>query len=321
MSSQLLDVPTSTPPPSGPSPINTLTLVREAVLTAGYGPLTTLAEKAVVSVLRNISVGRLRIVTSKYTYEFPERSADGDREEEPHAELKVINDAFWVRLCMMGDLGFAEAYMFGDVLCEDLNSTFLRLTSFRFLNSLGNARSNISAHYDLSDDMFKAFLSEDMTYSCAIFSDLDEDLRETPLLVFSNDKLRQLLTPSPPSEITSADSNTSTSHTPSTRPTPPLADTLVAAHSANSRTSFHVHASSQGTAFSRSGLGGVQPTCACARGGGTPGLRNRIRVHLLDYREMPREWDGSFDRVVSIEMVEAVGLENVDAYWAAIDRV
>ena len=99
----------------------------------------------------------------------------------------------------MGDLGFAEAYMFGDVLCEDLNSTFLvsiqsllrrlsqltnrtlgqvflknkenlaslnstlswlfslpqRLTSFRFLNSLGNARSNISAHYDLSDDMFK----------------------------------------------------------------------------------------------------------------------------------------------------------------------
>lgn len=124
---------------------------------------------------------------------------DGDREEEPHAELRVINDAFWVRLCMMGDLGFAEAYMFGDVLCEDLNSTFLvsiqsllrclsqltnqtlgqvflknkenlaslnstlswlfslpqRLTSFRFLNSLGNARSNISAHYDLSDDMFK----------------------------------------------------------------------------------------------------------------------------------------------------------------------
>lgn len=78
-----------------------------------------------LSVLRNISVGRLRIVTNEHTYEFPERSADGDREEELHAELRVINDAFWVRLCMMGDLGFAEAYMFGDVLCEDLNSTFL----------------------------------------------------------------------------------------------------------------------------------------------------------------------------------------------------
>jgi cyclopropane-fatty-acyl-phospholipid synthase len=102
----------------------------------------------------------------------------------------------------MGDLGFAEAYMFGDFVCEDLVSTFLvsiliplfarfteailqcdqvfiqnkenltslnstmswlfslpqRLTSFRFLNSLGNARSNISAHYDLSDDMFKGVI-------------------------------------------------------------------------------------------------------------------------------------------------------------------
>ena len=51
------------------------------------------------------------------------------------------------------------------------------------------------------------------------------------------------------------------------------------------------------------------------------GLGDCIRVHLLDYREMPSEWEGSFDRVVSIEMVEAVGLENIDVYWAAIDRV
>jgi cyclopropane-fatty-acyl-phospholipid synthase len=145
------------------------------------------------SVLRNITIGRLRIVTDKCTYGFPER--DTDNEEELHGELRVINDAFWVRLCTMGDLGFAEAYMFGDVACEDLISTFLvsilaytlvflldvaqiflknkdsltslnstfswlfslpqRLTSFRFLNSLGNSRSNISAHYDLSDDMFR----------------------------------------------------------------------------------------------------------------------------------------------------------------------
>ena len=40
------------------------------------------------------------------------------------------------------------------------------------------------------------------------------------------------------------------------------------------------------------------------------GFADRIRVHLLDYREMPDEWDGSFDRILSIEMVEAVGPEN-----------
>ncbi|KAH9977581.1 hypothetical protein BJV74DRAFT_860318 [Russula compacta] len=36
---------------------------------------------------------------------------------------------------------------------------------------------------------------------------------------------------------------------------------------------------------------------------------------------MLREWDGSCDRILSIEMVEAVGTEDMDAYWAAIDRV
>ena len=49
MSSQLLDVPHKHPSSIWSFADNTLTLVREAVLTAGYGPLTTLAEKAVVS--------------------------------------------------------------------------------------------------------------------------------------------------------------------------------------------------------------------------------------------------------------------------------
>lgn len=36
---------------------------------------------------------------------------------------------------------------------------------------------------------------------------------------------------------------------------------------------------------------------------------------------MPQEWDDTFDRVVSVEMVEAVGEENMESYWACIDRV
>lgn len=51
------------------------------------------------------------------------------------------------------------------------------LTSSRFVNSLANTRSNISAHYDISNEMFEAFLSADMTYSCGIFESLDEDLK------------------------------------------------------------------------------------------------------------------------------------------------
>lgn len=76
-----------------------------------------------LSVLKRITVGRLRIVTDKHTYEFPAHGTDIGH-EGLHAELRVINDVFWVRLCTMGALGFAEAYMFGDVVCEDLISIF-----------------------------------------------------------------------------------------------------------------------------------------------------------------------------------------------------
>jgi cyclopropane-fatty-acyl-phospholipid synthase len=182
-----------------------------------------------------------------------------------------------------------------------------------------------------------------MTYSCAIFSDLDGDLRETPLLGFNNRNMRRLLTPSPPSETTSADSNASASHTPLTCPTPPLADTLAAAQQ---RKLAHIVARARIFSGHRvleigSGWGslalhivrhvpGVQidtitlsdNQCAHVRAEvARQGFADRIRVHLLDYREMPRGWDGSFDRVVSVEMVEAIGLENFDVYWAAIDRV
>jgi hypothetical protein len=57
---------------------------------------------------------------------------------------------------------FGQVFLKNKENLASLNSTLSwlfslpqRLTSFRFLNSLGNARSNISAHYDLSDDMFK----------------------------------------------------------------------------------------------------------------------------------------------------------------------
>ena len=167
---------------------------------------------AASSVLKRITVGRISIVTNKCTYEFPAGGPDNSTSHEGlHSELRVINDAFWVRLCTMGALGFAEAYMFGDVVCEDLISTFLvstvhepsrlsipeylnwdkvflenqkhlasfdpthswlfslpqRLSSFRFLNSLGNARSNVSSHYDLSDDMFRGLKPISFSCDCA----------------------------------------------------------------------------------------------------------------------------------------------------------
>ena len=186
-----------------------------------------------------------------------------------------------------------------------------------------------------------------MTYSCAIFSDLDGDLREEPLLRISDYKMHQLLTRLPSSESefgpTASSTPSSSSHTPSTLPTPLLQDTLAAAQQ---RKLAHIVARARILPGHRvleigSGWGSmalyivrhvpdvhidtitlsdnqfahVQAEVARL------GFADRIRIHLLDYREMPREWESSFDRVVSLEMVEAVGLENIDAYWSEIDRV
>lgn len=49
------------------------------------------------------------------------------------------------------------------------------------------------------------------------------------------------------------------------------------------------------------------------------GLVDRVTVHLMDYRHMPAEWEGAFDRVVSIEMIEAVGAEFLETYWHVVD--
>jgi cyclopropane-fatty-acyl-phospholipid synthase len=49
------------------------------------------------------------------------------------------------------------------------------------------------------------------------------------------------------------------------------------------------------------------------------GLQDKIRVHLMDYRSMPKDWEGRFDRVISIEMIEAVGREFLTQYFTVLD--
>jgi len=49
------------------------------------------------------------------------------------------------------------------------------------------------------------------------------------------------------------------------------------------------------------------------------GLEDKITVHLMDYRNMPSEWENAFDRFVSIEMIEAVGKEYLETYWGVVD--
>ena len=77
--------------------------------------------------LSRITKGRLRIVTDSHVYIFPPPGSLADKQNpvpELTAEFRVLNPTFWIRLCMMSDLGFAEAYMYGDAECKDLPALF-----------------------------------------------------------------------------------------------------------------------------------------------------------------------------------------------------
>jgi cyclopropane-fatty-acyl-phospholipid synthase len=77
--------------------------------------------------MSRITKGRLRIVTDSHVYIFPTPGSPADKQNPVPgltAEFRVLNPTFWIRLCMMSDLGFAEAYMYGDAECDDLSTLF-----------------------------------------------------------------------------------------------------------------------------------------------------------------------------------------------------
>jgi cyclopropane-fatty-acyl-phospholipid synthase len=65
--------------------------------------------------MQNITAGHLRVLTYSHIYNFPASFEKNNDAPSPKSELRVASDVFWIRLCAMGDLGFAEAYMYGDV--------------------------------------------------------------------------------------------------------------------------------------------------------------------------------------------------------------
>lgn len=83
------------------------------------------------SLLKSITLGRLVVHTSSRTYVFPAKTSqhlvprESDLDGQMlNAELTVRSPIFWLRLASMGDLGFAEAYMYGEVECADLFEIF-----------------------------------------------------------------------------------------------------------------------------------------------------------------------------------------------------
>ena len=233
-------------------------------------------------------------------------------------ELEVVRPAaFLARLGRDAKIGFGEAYMAGDWragpgtdLADLLTPFASQLTTLippalqrlRVLvdrpvphdheNTLDGSRSNIAAHYDLSNDLFAAFLDPTMTYSSAWFDDSEPVQSATRLEEAQLRKTDGILD---------------------------LAGVQAGTRLLEIGTgwgSLAIRAAQRGARVTTITLSREQMRLARERVE-SAGLSRLVEVRVQDYREA----GGEYDAIVSVEMIEAVGEAYWPAYFAALDRL
>ncbi|NJA55394.1 cyclopropane-fatty-acyl-phospholipid synthase family protein [Streptomyces sp. NEAU-H3] len=219
-------------------------------------------------------------------------------------------DAFHARIGRFGLMGFGESYMAGEWDAPDPvaaltvlagNAAELIPGPLQRLRGLWaprrpeahrgtpkNARDNIGAHYDLSNDLFGIFLDDTLTYSSAVFRALPA--RWENLAGAQRHKIDRLLD---------------------------LAEVRSGTRLLEIGTGWGelaLRAAARGAHVTSLTLSAEQRALALERVAAA-GLADRVRVELCDYREA----EGSYDAVVSVEMIEAVGHEFLPVYFETID--
>lgn len=231
---------------------------------------------------------------------------------EPAANLRIHDESLYRGVVLGGSVAFGEAYMDGQWSVESLeaflelmalNRDFWEKGSLEWLeiirvwdrfqngnrrNTRNGARRNISEHYDLGDELYRCFLDKTMTYSAAYFDDETDGLREAQLRKL--DRINEKLDLRDGQDVLEIGCGWGSYALRTVRTTP--VDVTAVTLSENQ----YEH---------------LRETVR------REGLENRITVHLRDYRDL----DGSYDRIVSVEMLEAVGEEYWDVYFETLERL
>ena len=227
------------------------------------------------------------------------------------AVAHVRDERALARLLLRGELGAGEAYVAGEWDADDLVAVirlFLRATRARGLESpltrlgrlpvrvrhwrAGNSRTgsarNIHAHYDLGNDFYRLFLDDSMAYSCALWPRPDITLDEAQAA--KAERLCGWLDLGAGDHLLEIGGGWGG----------------LAIHAARTR-GCRVTA----ITISRQQLAEAQARVAAA------GVADRVDIAFCDYRDLT----GTFDKVVSVEMLEAVGLRYLPGYFATVASV
>ncbi|SHE72831.1 cyclopropane-fatty-acyl-phospholipid synthase [Microbulbifer donghaiensis] len=283
-------------------------LVKETTNDARQNWLARLARKLVLGKLNAIEQGHLVVEENgkRFTFGQPVDQAS------IRAQINVHDDSTYVQVLLNGTIGSGEAYMQGAwsspnlvnvirlmvnnmSLLQNMDSrwSFLHKAVLRVLhrlnsNSRSGSRKNIAAHYDLGNDFFRLFLDETMLYSSAVFPREDASLHEASL--YKLEKICRKL------QLQSSDH---------------LLEIGTGWGGMAVYAAKHYGCRVTTTTISREQYDYAKQWVE------REGLQDRITLLLQDYRDLT----GQYDKLVSIEMVEAVGHEYYAEFFSRCSRL
>ncbi|MCZ4224903.1 SAM-dependent methyltransferase [Pedobacter rhodius] len=263
-------------------------------------------EKIVLKALSKMTLGKLELsLPNGETLTF------GNSEDKISANIQVNHPDFFKSLALYGDIGFGEGYTSG--LWDTSNITnvikwvilniehapsvtgskakSIALNLFKFVNKLSHVRrantlagsqKNIAEHYDLNNDFFATFLDKTMTYSSGYFLNEDVGLEDAQYAKY--DRLARQLKIKPTDHVLEIGSGWG-------------GNAIFLAKNYGCRvTSVTISKEQQKLAVER-----VKEE----------NLEDKVSIIIQDYRNI----EGTFDKIVSIEMLEAVGHQFLEIYF------
>lgn len=241
----------------------------------------------------------------------------GEHSGALQVRIEILDPGFYRALAANGSVGAGEAWMDGLWRCDDLVALVRLLVHNRDLldametglarlggwamkawhalrrNTRDGSRRNIAAHYDLGNDFFSLFLSQDMMYSSAIWADgeaADDAVALEAASFRKLDRICRKLDLQPGDRVIEIGTGWGG----------------FAVHAAQH---YGCHVTT--TTISREQHARAAERIAAA------GLQDRVTLLLQDYRDL----DGQYDKLVSIEMIEAIGAEYLQTYFGKLGRL
>jgi len=273
---------------------------------SAFGAFDKFLRQRVLQRLSALGHGHLLVNDALGSAEFG-RAGDG-----PAVVLDVLDPGFYRALAGNGSVGAGEAYMDGQWRCSDLVALVQLLVRNRDLldgmetgsarlgglamqalhalrrNTRAGSRRNIAAHYDLGNDFFRLFLSADLMYSSAYWAGDDDTLEAASTRKL--DVICRKLALNPGDHVVEIGTGWG---------------------------GFALHAARHyGCRVTTTTISREQHDLAAARIQ-QAGLGERVTLLQSDYRDLT----GQYDKLVSIEMIEAVGADFQDSYFAQIGRL